>query len=76
MLKFLKITTQLICLPQTTTFEQSKHLNVKWHFFWEYVDDGHVKISKCSTDEQRADYFTRGLVFEKFDRNRKSNQGW
>ena len=35
------------CLP-----EHSKYLNVKWHFFWEYVDEGHVKISKCSTDEQ------------------------
>ena len=32
--------------------ECSKHLNVKWHFFWEYVDEGHVKISKCSTEEQ------------------------
>ena len=32
--------------------EQSKHLYVKWHFFWEYVDEGHVKISECSTDDQ------------------------
>ena len=32
--------------------EHSKHLNVKRHFFWEYVDEGHVKISKCSTEEQ------------------------
>ena len=30
----------------------SNHLNVKWHIFWEYVDEGHVKISKCSTEEQ------------------------
>ena len=32
--------------------DHSKHLNVKWHFFWEYVDEGHVKISKCIIDEQ------------------------
>ena len=32
--------------------EHSKLLNAEWHFFWEYVDEGHVKISRCSTDEQ------------------------
>ena len=32
--------------------EQSKHLHVKWHFFWEYVDEGHVQISKCGADDQ------------------------
>ena len=32
--------------------ECSKQLNVKWHFFWEDVDEGYVKISKCSTEEQ------------------------
>ena len=31
--------------------EHLKHCNGKWHFFWEYVDEGHVKISKCRTDE-------------------------
>ena len=46
--------------------EHSKHLNVKWYFFWEYLDEGHVIISKCSTEDQHADYLTRGLVFEKF----------
>ena len=51
--------------------KHSIHLNVKWHFFWENVDEGHVKISKCSTDEQRAGYLTKGLVFEKFKNNRE-----
>ena len=40
------------------------------------MDEGHVKISKCSTDEQQADYLTKCLVFEKFEIKRKSNQGW
>ena len=47
--------------------EHSKHLNVKWYFFLECVDDGQVKISKCSTDEQQADYLTKRLVSEKFE---------
>ena len=56
--------------------ECSKHLNVKWHCSWEYVDEGHVKISKWSTEDQCTDYLTKGLVVEKFVSNRKSNQGW
>ena len=44
--------------------EHSKLLNVKWHFFWEYVDEGHVENSKCSTDKQQADSLTKGLVLE------------
>ena len=43
--------------------EHSKHLNVKWYFFLECVDDGQVKISKCSTDEQQADYLTKRFGF-------------
>ena len=66
MLKFLETTVLLISL----------HLNVKWDFFWEYVDEGQVKISKCSTDDQQADYLKFVLVFEKFGNNRISNQGW
>ena len=30
--------------------ELSKHLNVKWNFFWEYEDEGHANISHCSSN--------------------------
>ena len=56
--------------------ECSKSINIRCHFFWEYVHEGHVKISKCSTSEQQADYLTNGVGFEKFENNTKSNQGW
>ena len=56
--------------------EHCKRINAKCHFFLENVDEGHVKISKCHTDDQCADYLTKGFVFEKFANNRKSNQGW
>ena len=56
--------------------EHSKHINVKCPFFWKYVDEGHAKTSKCSTEEQQADYVTKGLVFEEFVNHRKSDQGW
>ena len=38
---------------------RSRHLNVKWHLFWEHVKSEKVVISKIPTQEQRADYLTK-----------------
>ena len=54
----------------------SKSLNTKYHFFWEWINGGMASMVKCSTDEQQADYMTKGLVPEKFEANRKTSQGW
>jgi len=56
--------------------DRSRHLNVKFHFFWEQVNNGNLKVSKISTHEQQADYMTKGLVREIFERIRAFNQGW
>jgi hypothetical protein len=58
---------------------RSRHLNVKWHFFWEQVKEtktATVKISKINTEDQRADFLTKGLSKETFERMRALNQGW
>jgi hypothetical protein len=36
----------------------------------------HVDIQKICTTEQRADYLTKGLSRESFERIRKLVQGW
>ena len=56
--------------------DHSKWLNVKLHFFWEYINKGFAKVSKIDTNNQHTDYFTKGLSFNKFESNRKQNQGW
>ena len=56
--------------------DRSKSLNTKYHFFWEWINDGMASVVKCSTHEQRADYMTKGLVPEKFESNRKNSQRW
>ena len=56
--------------------DQSKSLNTKYHFFWEWINGGMASMVKCSTDEQQANYMTKGLVAEKFESNRKKSQGW
>ena len=55
---------------------RSKSLNTKYHFFWEWINGGMASVVKCSTDEQQADYMTKGLVPERFEANRKKSQGW
>ena len=55
---------------------RTRHYNVKWHFFWDQVKDGHVKVVKVPTQDQCADYLTKGLVREVFERCRRLNQGW
>jgi hypothetical protein len=55
---------------------RSRHLNVKWHFFWEHVSNGGIKVSKIDTKSQRADYLAKGLAREVFEHIRSLNQGW
>lgn len=55
---------------------RSRHLNVKWHWFWETVKEQLVTVSKIATKEQRADYLTKGLTREQFEYIRKLCQGW
>ena len=62
-----------------------KYFLVKWHWFWQHVchDPNDMEdlacfliIQTCPTDEMRADYLTKGLLNEKFEKGRKQNQGW
>ena len=55
---------------------RTKYFQVKWHFFWSYVRDGTIAIVKVDTQEQWADYLTKGLNRETFEQVRKLVQGW
>ena len=55
---------------------RSKHIAVKYHFFRSHVANGHIKIIKISTTEQKADIFTKGLVRTVFESIRKLVMGW
>ena len=65
----------LLATKQRIT-NRTKYFLVKWHFFWSYVRDGTVAVHKIDTQEQRADYLTKGLNRETFERVRKFVQGW
>ena len=55
---------------------RTRHFNVKYHHFWQMVKELKVIIERCSTDEQRADYLTKGLAIMLYEACRKANQGW
>ena len=55
---------------------RTKFFQVKWHFFWQHVRDGKVAIVKVDTQEQWADFLTKGLNRESFERVRNLVQGW
>ena len=49
--------------------EKTAHIQVKYHYIREKMDDDSIKLVYCKTDEQIADMFTKGLsspLFTKF----------
>ena len=55
---------------------RTRYYLVKWHHFWNSVNKGEVSIHRIETSRQAADYLTKGLAREVFERIRKINQGW
>jgi len=41
--------------------ERTKHVDVKYHFITETVENGHVKLKWVPTQQQQADIFTKPL---------------
>jgi len=55
---------------------RTKHLNCKLHHFRDYVDSGEISIHHIDTTEQPADYLTKSLQHEQFEKLRKMIMGW
>ncbi|XP_066396120.1 uncharacterized mitochondrial protein AtMg00810-like [Miscanthus floridulus] len=64
----LKIDNQsAIALSRNPVFhDHSKHIDARYHFIWECVEDGRVKIEFIGTEEQLADIATKALTWEHF----------
>ena len=45
---------------------RTKHIDVKYNFIREAVENGVIEIKYCSTQNQMADIFTKALSIEKF----------
>mmetsp|Transcript_14539 Transcript_14539/g.27360 ORF Transcript_14539/g.27360 Transcript_14539/m.27360 type:complete len:86 (+) Transcript_14539:219-476(+) len=70
-----------VALPLTVNqriTSRTRHYLARWHFFWNIVNDPqqNIDIVYCPTNEQEADYLTKGLDFETFIKWRKLVEGW
>ena len=59
---------------QQVTF-WTRYLQTQYHWFWEHVGTA-FQLLKCPTDQMSADYLTKPLSKELFERNRERVQGW
>lgn len=50
---------------------RSKHIDVRYHFIRECVEQGLIVIKHVKTGEQRADILTKALTTVKFERMRR-----
>ena len=49
-----------------TSHGRMKHVDLKYHFVRDCVQDGTLILEYCSTDEMLADMFTKPLGFRQF----------
>ena len=45
---------------------KTKHIDVKYHFIWDVLENKHMELVKVCTDDNPADILTKGVVFEHF----------
>lgn len=83
MLEFLQHTqkgpTKILCdnksaieLTKNPVFhDRSKHIDIKYHFIREIVQNKEININYCKTEDQVVDIFTKPLKFELFVKLKK-----
>ena len=54
-----------------TTSNRTKHVDIRYHFIKEHVEDGIVKIQFVKSRENHADIFTKNLNGELFEQHQK-----
>jgi hypothetical protein len=54
----------------------TKHLNIKYHFFRQLVQQGVLQVMHIAGEQQIADFFTKALDLMTFLKHHKSIMGW
>jgi hypothetical protein len=55
---------------------RTKHMNVQYHHFRHYVNNGEISIHAIKTDEQPADMLTKSVPLDKLTKHRRFILGW
>jgi hypothetical protein len=51
---------------------RTRHVDARYHFIREFVEDNFIKIIFVKTDENKADIFTKNISSDVYDRHMKS----
>jgi len=54
----------------------TKHINIRYHHFRQWVDCGKIVVQQVTTEDQAADMLTKPLALHLFRRHRQRIQGW
>ena len=70
--------TALALATKQKITSRTKHWSIKFHFFWQHVNDKskNIQCLKVASELQKADYLTKGLSKDVFERCRCLSQGW
>ena len=55
---------------------RTKHINVQYHHFRQYVNSGQMSIQPIDTDEQPADMLSKSVPWKKLAKHRLFISGW
>ena len=50
------------------TGQRTKHINIRYHYVREFIDEGIVKVVFVSTKENDADVFTKNVTADIYER--------
>ena len=57
----------LLCWAKNPMFHAKKnHIDVKYHFIRDVLEDKHMELVKVHTYDNPADILTKGVAFERF----------
>ena len=52
-----------------STSSRTKHVDIRYHFVQEFIEDGFIKIIFVRTGDNKADIFTKNVVGELYDKH-------
>ena len=54
----------------TKNHAQTKHIDIRYHYIREAIENNNIMLEYCPTEQQTADIFTKGLTKERFQKSR------
>jgi len=56
-------------VENVSTSNQTKHVDMHYHFVREFIEDGFIKIAFVCTADNKVDIFTKNVVGDIYDKH-------